>query len=52
MDNEIKWFMIMIMVVVIGMCVAAGIGEYSTHQCKIAFAQSTRPIDEIEKICK
>jgi hypothetical protein len=52
MDSDVKWFMIMIMIVVVGMCAAGGLSDYSRHQCKIALAQSNRTVDDIEKICK
>jgi hypothetical protein len=52
MDSEVKWFMLMIMVTVLCMFTAVGVGEYSKHQCKMAYAQSSRTVDEIEQICK
>jgi CHASE1-domain containing sensor protein len=52
MDNDSKWFMIMIMVLFVGMFTAGTVGEYTRHQCKMTLAQSNRTVEEIEKICK
>jgi hypothetical protein len=49
---ETKWFMIAFMVIFSGMFGAAAFSEYSRHQCKMEFAQSTRTVAEIEQICK
>jgi hypothetical protein len=52
MNDDFKWFMILIMVLIVGMFSALGVSEYNTLQCKMTLAQSSRTADEIEKICK
>ncbi len=49
---EIKWFAIAVSVIFGGGMAAAGIGEYQKGQCKIAYVQSNKTAEEINKICK
>ena len=48
---ELKWAMITLSVLFGGAMCAAGMGEYQKGQCKIAYVQSTKTAEEINKIC-
>lgn len=49
---EVKWAMIAMAVIFGGGMAAAGIGEYQKGQCKIAYVQSNKTAEEINRICK
>lgn len=49
---EIKWAMIAMAVLFGGLVAAGSIGEYQKGQCKIAYVQSNKTAEEINKICK
>lgn len=48
---EAKWLSIMMVGVMSAFMGAVAVDEYSQGQCKLAYAQSTKTADEINKIC-
>ena len=49
---ELKWPMIAMAVIFGGGMFAASVGEYQKGQCKIAYVQSAKTAEEINRICK
>ena len=49
---EGKWAAFAVAAFFVTISVSAVMSEYMNHQCRMAFAQSGRPADEIAKICK
>lgn len=49
---ETKWAMIALAVLFGGAMMGASIEEYQKGQCKIAYVQSTKTAEEINRICK
>lgn len=47
-----KWTTICIIGVTVAMFAPLAIDEYSKNQCKIAYAQSSKTVQEIAEVCK
>lgn len=52
MEMEMKWLAIMIIGVMTAGMTAVSIESYTKSQCKLAYAQSFKTAEEINKICK
>jgi len=51
MEMELKWFVIMIVGIVVAMSCSLAVNDYNRNNCIAGFAMSDRTADEIEKIC-
>ena len=49
---EMKWLMIAWATIMVAMFIGAGYESHTKANCRVAFAQSNKTVDEIEKICK
>ena len=52
MDLDMKWLSIMMIGIMVAGMGGMAMTEYQKSQCKLAYAQSTKTADEINKICK
>jgi hypothetical protein len=52
MDNDFKWFMI-VMIAVIGMpSVVMGVGEWHKQDCRIELSKAGKTVEEVRELCK
>lgn len=49
---EMKWFAIMVVGVMAAGMSAVAIESYTKSQCKLAYVQTAKSAEEINKICK
>jgi len=51
-EKETLGFIVGVAVIFIAMYVALGFISHQQTQCKIAYSESTKSVDEIAKLCK
>lgn len=49
---EMKWYAIMVIGFMVAFSAGVAVSEYSKNQCRIAFANTNQPIENIDKVCK
>ena len=49
---ELKWLMIAWATIMVFMFIGMGFDEHTKSQCRQSFSQSTRSVEDINKICK
>jgi len=49
---EVKWYMIMVEVVMTAIMVGAGVAEYSKSNCQLELGKAGRSAEDIAKICR
>lgn len=49
---EMKWYAIMVIGVFAAMSIPLAVADYNKNQCRIAFAATNQPIENIDKVCK
>ena len=52
MDSEFKYLIFFITVFIVCTFSAIGVSEYSKYTCKQELAKTSRPVAEVELLCK
>ena len=52
MDNDMKWYALVMIVIITIPMVDMLMSEYQKNQCRVAAIQAAMPADQIERICK
>ena len=52
MDNDVKWFVILLIAVIAIPMTGVGINEWRKQDCRMELAKAGRNVDEIRELCK
>ena len=52
MDTDMKWFVILMIIVFTVPMAGLGIGEWRKQDCRMELAKAGRNVDEIRELCK
>lgn len=52
MDTDMKWFMILLMAIIVLPMIGLGVQQYEVHQCRMEGIRANWPAENIEKVCK
>ena len=52
MDTDMKWFMLLIIGMVVVPLIGLGIDEWHSKECRVELAKTGKTVDEIKELCK
>lgn len=52
MDNDAKWFAILMITLFVVQMAGMGISEWRHQDCRMELAKAGRSVDEIKELCK
>lgn len=52
MNDDFKWFTLVIAAFVIVPFIGLGISEWRNQDCRVELAKAGKPVEEIKEICK